>query len=72
MPFLDEDTGRLLEYHRLRNHPKYANIWNHSFTNEMGRLCQGVGQGPDGCGQRIEGTDTLFVIDYENIPHDRH
>ena len=37
----------------------------------MGRLCLGVGKGPNGSGQRIEGADTFFVIDYENIPHDR-
>ena len=34
----------------------------------MGRLCQGIGKVPNGSGQRIEGTDTLFVINYENIP----
>ena len=34
----------------------------------MGRLCQGVGTGPNGKGKRIEGTNTLFAIKFENIP----
>ena len=58
------------QYRQLRNHPKYAKIRNRSFTNEMRRLCQSVGKVPNGSDQRIEGTDTLFVIDYENIPCD--
>ena len=37
----------------------------------MGRLCQGVGKGPNGKGKRIEGTNTLFVIKFEEIPKDR-
>ena len=37
----------------------------------MGRLCQGMGKKPNRSGQRIESTDTLFVINYENIPHNR-
>ena len=34
----------------------------------MGRLCQGVGKIPNGKGKRIEGTNTLFAIKFENIP----
>ena len=37
----------------------------------MGRLCQGVGKGPNGKGNRIEGTNTLFAIKFEDIPKDR-
>ena len=36
----------------------------------MGRLCQGIGTGPDGAGKNIKVTDTLHVIDYKNIPMD--
>ena len=37
----------------------------------MGRLCQGVGTGTNGTGNRVEGTNTLFVIIFEDIPKDR-
>ena len=37
----------------------------------MGRLCQGVGKVPNGKGKRIEGTNTFFVIKFEDIPKDR-
>ena len=37
----------------------------------MVRLCQGVGTGPNGIGKRIEGTNTFFVINFEDIPKDR-
>ena len=34
----------------------------------MGRLCQGVGKGPNGKGKRIEVTNTFFAIKFEYIP----
>ena len=68
MPVLNEDTGQILGYLQLRNHPKYAEIWNQSFSNKVGRLFQGVGKGPDGKSQRIEVTDNFFIVKYENIP----
>ena len=71
MPVLDEDTVNLLEYRQLCNHPKYAKIWNQSFTNKMGHLCQVVGKGIDGEVQRIKGTDTFFMVDYEDIPRNQ-
>ena len=69
---LDEDTGQLLKYRQMHNHPKYAAIWNQSFSKKMGTLCQGVWKGPSGQGQRIAGTDTFFIMDYENIPRYCH
>ena len=44
-PVIDEDTGKSLEYRQLKHHPKLAEIWQRSYSNEMGRLCQGVGKG---------------------------
>ena len=41
---LDNDTGKLLNYEQLRKHPKYKEAGNKYFSNEMGRLCQGVGK----------------------------
>ena len=37
----------------------------------MARLCQGVGKGPNGKGKKVEVTNTLFAIKFENIPKDR-
>ena len=41
------------------------------FSNEMGILCQGVGTGGDGLGKRVEGTNTFYVIKFEDILKDR-
>ena len=40
MPVLENETGESLEYSQLRRHPKYKKIWNTSYSNEVGRLCQ--------------------------------
>ena len=37
----------------------------------MGRLCEGVGNSLNGKGKRIEGTNTFFVIKFEDISKDR-
>ena len=34
----------------------------------MGRLCQGVGTGTNGTGNRVEGKNTFHVIKFEDIP----
>ena len=40
-----EKTSRqLLQYGQLRKHPKFAHIWNTYYANELGRICQGIGQ----------------------------
>ena len=64
---LEQETGKQLNYGQLRKHPRLQETWNKSFSNEMGRLCQGFGKGPNGKGQRIEGTNTFFVIKFEDI-----
>jgi hypothetical protein len=47
-------------------------VWDKSYANELGRLCQGVGTNPDGPSpKRIEGTDTFRVIQYHDIPANR-
>ena len=73
MPVFNPDTGETLEYRQLRCHPKYRCIWETSYCNELGRLCQGIGRvdkGPKK--QRVSGTETFQVIIYEDIPGDRH
>ena len=40
-----------------------------SYANELGRLCQGFGEGAAGPDkQRVAGTSTFCVINYNNIP----
>ena len=65
---LDHDTGKQLNYGKRRKHPKFQETWNKYFSNEMGRLCQGVVTGENGIGERVEGTDTFYVIKFEYIP----
>ena len=55
----------------MRKHPKFQETRNKSFSNEMQRLYQGVGTGNNGLGKRVEGTDTFYVIKFEDIPKDR-
>ena len=61
---LEQETGKQLNYGQLKKHPRLQETWNKSFSNEMGRLCQGVGKGPTGKGKIIEGTNTFFVIKF--------
>ena len=71
-PVIDEETGESLEYRQLKRHPKLAEIWLRAYSNEMGRLCQGIGKGDQGPKQqRIKGTDTFRVIHYHEIPRER-
>ena len=68
---LEQETGKQINYEQLRKHPRLQETWNKSFSNEMGRLCQGFGKGPDGKGKRIAGKNKFFVIKFEDIPKDR-
>ena len=72
MPVFNPDTGETLEYRQLRCHPKYRCIWETSYCNELGRLCQGIGRGDNGPKKKcVAGTETLQVIMYEDILGDR-
>ena len=68
---LEHETGKQLNYGQLRKHPRLQDTRKTPFYNEMGRLCQVVGTGPNGRGKIIEGTNTFFAIKFENIPKDR-
>ena len=71
MAVYEDDSSQLLEYQQVIRHPKLKHIWSPSYSNEMGRLCQGViGVEPDGMGKRVKGTDTFNVIRFEDIPKD--
>ena len=68
---MDTVTGKTLEHCQLRRHPKYNKTWKQSYSNELGRLCQGTGKGSKGPKkQRVEGTDTFHIIRYKDIPVD--
>jgi len=56
---LNLETGKLEEYRQLR-HGKDKVHWIHSFSNELGRLAQGI--------QDIKGTDCITFIYYKDIP----
>ena len=72
MPVLNETSGKLLQYRQLRKHLNFAHIWNTSYANELGSLCQGIGQGSKGPKhQRVEGTKTFRLIKFADIPQDR-
>jgi len=69
---MDHESGKLLEHRQLRRHPKYKKIWDRSYANEIGRLCQGVGRHPTKPNaQRIAGTNCMHPIKFSNIPRDR-
>ena len=48
LPVLDLEYGKLLEHKQLRRHPRLKKTWDTSYANELGRLCQGVGEGTAG------------------------
>ena len=69
---LDGQSGKLLEHRQLRRHLTLKETWDTSYSNELGRLCQGIGKGAVGPkNQSIKGTGTFKVIRFNNIPFDK-
>lgn len=62
---LDAATGEMMEYRHLIKHPKHKGTWGDSFGDEVGRLAQGRQK------SGLEGTNTLFFINFNQIPKDR-
>jgi hypothetical protein len=56
-------TGKEMEYMALMKDPSPQPLWKRGFSNEVGRLFQGI--------RDIPGTDTCFFIKLTNIPKDR-
>ena len=52
-PIIDDETGDSLEYKHLIKSDKYKKTLVKYFTNELGRLAQGLGD-------RVKGTNTVF------------
>ncbi len=66
---LNGDTGKLLEHCQLCKVPCYKTVWDRSYANKLGRLCQGVGTWDKAGGKRVAGTNTFHLIAYADIPH---
>jgi hypothetical protein len=64
---LDPATGKFLEHHQLRRDPRYKTTWDTSYANELGRLCQGIGTGAKPGTKRVDGPNTFFCIEYNDI-----
>ena len=41
------------------------------YSNDMGRLCQGIVNNMEVTGKSVEETDTFFVVHYHDIPANR-
>jgi hypothetical protein len=57
---INNDTGKVLEYRHLIKSEKHKRIWVRSFSNELGRLFQGI--------RNVPGTDTCFFIRKSQVP----
>jgi hypothetical protein len=58
------DNGELLEYRHLVSNHKTRATWPHSYGKEFGRLAQGMPGWNTG-------TNTIFFIKKNQVPHDR-
>jgi hypothetical protein len=56
-------TGKEMEYTALMKDPNLQPLWKRGFSNEVGRLFQGI--------RDIPGTDTCFFVELTNIPRYR-
>jgi hypothetical protein len=56
-------TSKQVEYMALMNEPDLQPLWKRGFSNEAGRLFQGI--------RNIPGTNTCFFVELTNIPKDR-
>ncbi len=65
----DHEMGKLVEHCQLRKDPYYKKVWDRSYTNELGCLCQGIGTGDKAGGKRVAGINTFHIIAYANILH---
>ncbi len=65
---LDPATGKFLEHHQLRRDTQYKTTWDMSYANKLRRLCQGIGTGAKPGTKHVNGTNTFFRIEYNDIP----
>jgi hypothetical protein len=58
------EKGKLLEYRRLIGNPMTKAVWAHLYGNKIGQLAQGM---PG----RNTGTNTIFFIQWDQVPRGR-
>ncbi len=66
---LDKKSGQLLKHRQLHGDPCYKEVWDRSYSNELGQLCQGIGTGDKAGGKWIAGTNTFHLTRYSDIPY---
>jgi hypothetical protein len=64
---LNPSTGKFLEHHQLHPDPHYKATWDTSYANKLGRLCQGICSCTSPNTKQVAGTNTFFLIDYNDI-----
>jgi len=65
---LNLSTGEFLEHCQLRRDLRFKAIWDTSYVNELGRLCQGIGSGTTPTSKQVASTNMFFLVDYHDIP----
>jgi hypothetical protein len=58
---LGKESGQLLKHCQLRQDPRYKEVWDQFYSNELGQLCQGIGTGDKAGGKRVAGTNTFHL-----------
>jgi hypothetical protein len=72
LPVLDHVTGKTVEHQQLCKQPDYKVTWDRLYTDEVGRLCHGIGSHrTDKQCKHIRGTNTLQPIHFRDIPQER-
>jgi hypothetical protein len=79
-PLLMMDTALRSWIRSPTNYPSIAisdethatKVWDRSYSNELGRLCQGIGTGDKAGGKQVAGTNTFHLIPYSDILHHKH
>ena len=57
---IDDETGKSLKLFHLIKMDKYRDIWKKFFSNELGRLAQGI--------RDVPGTDKIDFIPHTDVP----
>ena len=72
LPVLDKESGKHSENKQLQQHPTLKDMWDTSYSNELCRLCQGIGKETvPPKKHRNKGTGTFKVIRFNDITFDK-
>jgi hypothetical protein len=69
---LDKESNQLLEHCQLQQDPRYEEVWDQSYSDKLGRLCQGIITSDKAGGKWVAGTNTFHLTRYSVIPHHKH